>query len=43
MLSRCLLNNKNKLVCQERQEKSGRIFTLDIRAFIAISAFYLGT
>lgn len=30
-------------VCQERQEKSGRIFTLDIRAFIAISAFYLGT
>jgi len=33
MLSRCLFNNKNKLVCQERPEKSGRIFALDIPAF----------
>ena len=43
MLSRCLFNSKNKLVCQERPEKSGRIFTLDIPAFIAISVFYSGT
>ena len=43
MLSRCLFDSKNKLVCQEHPEKSGRIFTLDIPAFIAISAFYPDT
>ena len=35
-LSRCLFNSKFKLVCQERPEKSGRIFTLDRPTFIAI-------
>ena len=37
-LSRCLFNNKFKLVCQERPEKSGRIFTLDRATFIVILA-----
>ena len=37
-LSRCLFNSKFKLVCQERPEKSGRIFTLDSPTFIAILA-----
>ena len=37
-LSRCLFNSRNKLVCQERPVKSGRIFTLDIPAFVVISA-----
>ena len=37
-LSRCLFNSKFKLVCQERPEKSGRIFTLDRPTFIAILA-----
>ena len=41
-LSRCLFNSKFKLVCQERPEKSGRIFTLDIPAVIAIAAFCPG-
>ena len=35
-LSHCLFNSKFKLVCQERPEKSGRIFTLDRPTFIAI-------
>ena len=33
-LSRYLFNSKNKLVCQERPVKPGRIFTLDIPAFL---------
>ena len=37
-LSRCLFNSKFKLVCQERPEKSGRIFTLDRPTFIVILA-----
>ena len=38
-LSRCLFNSKFKLVCQAHPKKSGRIFTFDRPAFIAILAF----